>query len=139
MLGPYFTLFLLLFDPFFLFVHVKSRGFRIKLSSFDSSLRLNCVCLHSRRNLRVSMEKKTSRVNSRKIRGSRKSRVSRTAEQRKTGPHTDVRQECTAVHPGQKGPKRHCWRTASRARQHDRAWWHGRPCCRARPCRPPRV
>ena len=127
LISPYFCSYLI---PFSCSFHVKSRGFRVKLSSFDSSLCLNCVCLHFRRNLRVSMEKRTSRVNSRKIRGSRKSRASRTAEQRKTGPHTDVRQECTAVHPGQKGPKRHCWRTASRAP-------HARPCVVARPCRPP--
>ena len=81
---------------------------------------LNCVCLHFRRNLRVSMEKRTSRVNSRKIRGSRTSRALNIAERSKTGPHTGVRQGCTAVHPGQKVPK-----TAQLP--------HGRPCLDARP------
>ena len=97
---------------------------------------LNCVCLHFRRNLRVLMKKRTSNVRSRKIRGSRTSRASKNSKTAKNRTRTGVPQGCTAVHPGQKAPKRTNPRTAGRA------WTHGQPCAprtavrgvHARPC-----
>ena len=88
------------------------------------------------------MEKRISNVRSRKIRGSRTSRASRIAERSKTGPHTGVRQGCTAVHPGQKVPRtaqgphgRPCLDARPAVRlTHGRAWGHARPCVVARPC-----
>ena len=79
------------------------------------------VVIHFRRNHQVSIENKTSRVISRKIRGSRKSRASKIAKQRKTGQHTGVQQGCTAVHPRQQ-PKKSAQPV------------HGQPCLDARPC-----
>ena len=82
------------------------------------------------------MEKRTSRVSSRKIRGSRKPRASRIAKQWQIGERTGVPQGCTAVHPGQNhaqqpklahGPP--CVDARSDVRQtHGRALVHGQPC-----------
>jgi len=72
-----------------------------------------------RRNYRVSIEKMTSKAISRKIRGSRKPRISRIAKQRKTARDTGVRQGCMVVRPRQ---NKHSQRIRT----------HGQPCASAR-------
>jgi len=83
-------------------------------------------CLYLRRNHPVSMEKRTSKVISRKIRGSRKPRAPRRAKRRKTRQDAEGQQAarlCT------QDPAR------SAGQRSGRAWpcWLARPCHLARP------
>ena len=100
--------------PFSHSFYVKSSLIRVKLSFFDSYSAQNAFGLHFRRNHQVSIEKKTSRAISRKIRGSRKPRASRIAKQRKTTQDTGVRRGGMAMH--------------LRQNKHGRALVHGQPC-----------